>query len=122
MQLDQRFPARLRLRKRPEFIRCKQMGRKIHTSHFLVYALENDGDESRLGVTVSRRVGNAVVRNRVKRLVREFFRSHKTRLPAGFDLSVIARHRAGELDQKAVCRELGVLLKTERLKGRRNGC
>ncbi|RME38012.1 MAG: hypothetical protein D6794_06030, partial [Deltaproteobacteria bacterium] len=55
-QLDNRFPPGLRLRHRSEFIRCREMGRKIHTSHFLVYALERSDGRCRLGVTASKRV------------------------------------------------------------------
>ncbi|MFQ5904399.1 MAG: ribonuclease P protein component, partial [Candidatus Binatia bacterium] len=54
-----------------------QGGRKIHTSHFVVISKTNDKGENRLGVTVSSRVGRAVVRNRIKRLLREFFRRHR---------------------------------------------
>ena len=50
-----------------------------------------DAEEQRLGVTVSRRVGNAVVRNRIKRAVREWFRHRRGELAAGVDLVVIAR-------------------------------
>ncbi len=99
----------MRLRHRSEFIRCREMGRKIHTSHFLVYALERSDGRCRLGVTASKRVGNAVVRNRVKRLVREYFRTHRQQLPRGYDLSVIAKHGAGTLDQNTVNRQLAIL-------------
>jgi len=54
-------------------------------------------ERRRLGVTVSRKVGNAVVRNRVKRRVREWFRTHGDRLPADVDIVVIARRDAAEL-------------------------
>ncbi len=53
--------------------------------------------DPRLGLTVSRKVGGAVVRNRVKRRVREWFRHSRKALPAGVDLVVIARRGAGEL-------------------------
>ncbi|TYO97667.1 ribonuclease P protein component [Geothermobacter ehrlichii] len=112
-QLDNRFPAERRLRKRRDFIKCKQMGRIIHTSHFLVFALKRDDEQVRLGVTVSRRVGGAVTRNRVKRLIREFFRTRQQQLPKGFDLSIIAKGHAGNIDLATVCSELEVLLRPE---------
>jgi ribonuclease P protein component len=65
--------------------------------------------EARLGLAVSRRVGGAVVRNRVKRRVREWFR-HRRGLLAGLDLVVTARPAAAALDQFAVARTLEALL------------
>jgi len=62
-----------------------------------------------LGVTVSRKVGNAVVRNRVKRLVREFFRLHFEYLPKSADISIVARRNAGFLGFVDVAAELMVL-------------
>ncbi len=63
--------------------------------------------EPRLGVTVSRRVGGAVVRSRVKRRIREWFRRERSRLPQSRDLVVIARPPAAGLGQGATDRELG---------------
>jgi len=65
---------------------------------------------SRLGLTVSRRVGGAVVRNRVKRRIREWFRSRCELLSSGLDLVVIARPSARRLDGHALHRELTKLL------------
>ena len=56
-----------------------------------------DGDGSRLGVTVSRKVGNAVVRNRVKRRIREWFRRDRSAIGPGLDLVVIARPSAARM-------------------------
>jgi ribonuclease P protein component len=64
-------------------------------------------ERTRLGITVSRRIGNAVVRNRVKRLVRECFRRElRAMLPAGVAVVVIARAGAGELGGTVVESEL----------------
>lgn len=61
---------------------------------------------TRLGITVSRRVGSSVVRNRVKRRIREWFRTHKDQFPAGKDIVVIARPAAAEADFDTLGREL----------------
>jgi len=58
--------------------------------------LSDERLETRLGITVTRKVGNAVVRNRIKRLVREIFRQHRQRLPSGLDIVWVAKQQAGE--------------------------
>lgn len=60
----------------------------------------------RLGITASRKVGSAVVRNRVKRRVREWFRRRRSELPEARDIVVIARAGAADLDQRATEAEL----------------
>lgn len=84
-----------RLLKRPEFRRVYQSGRKVANGYFTIQyrirLLSKASTTPKLGISVSRRVGNAVVRNRVKRLVREFFRCHRDLLPGPIDLNVIAR-------------------------------
>jgi len=81
---------------------------RYQTVHFVVYAMDSgEVKPVRLGTTVSRRIGGAVVRNRVKRRVRECFRKDlRTLLPAGTDLVVIARAGTGELTSPAIVREL----------------
>lgn len=65
----------------------------------------------RLGLTVSRKVGNAVVRNRVKRQVREWFRASRDQLEGAWDVVVIARRRASELESAESGPELSRLLR-----------
>jgi len=64
----------------------------------------------RLGLTVGKRVGNAVTRNRVKRLLREYFRNCKDKLPASTDIVISAKVGAAGLDYAGMCRELRDLL------------
>lgn len=56
----------------------------------------SEASPTRLGITVTRKVGNAVVRNRIKRLVREVFRQHRARLPVGLDLVFVAKQQAAQ--------------------------
>ena len=107
------FAAPDRLHRSAEFLRLQRNGARFQTRHFVMYAgVLSDGDDaarSRLGVTVSRRIGNAVVRNRVKRRVREIFRKNmRAMLPAHTAVVVIARAGAGTLESAAIGDELSV--------------
>jgi ribonuclease P protein component len=82
-----------RLTLRSEFLAVQERGKKLHASAYLILALPSSHGRPRLGVTVSTRVGNAVVRNRVKRWVREAFRAAAAGFPA-LDVVVIARASA----------------------------
>ena len=68
-----------RLRRRDDFDRCYRQGQRRHGSLISVHSHPNDRPDARLGVTASRRVGNAVVRHRLKRQIREIFRRSRSR-------------------------------------------
>lgn len=97
------------MRRRREFERVKACGRRRQTRHFILSLADNDYGRPRLGIIVTKRLGKAVKRNRVKRLVREFFRRHKDFLPAQ-DIVIIAKPEAATLDYAAVQAELGAAL------------
>lgn len=87
-----RFEKSRRLLKREDFLRVQSRGRRRVVDSFVVMILPRaDGGVTRLGITASRKVGSAVVRNRAKRLVREFFRRNYPKLPASSDIVVIVR-------------------------------
>ena len=91
------YPKAARLRRRPEFLAIQRDGHRRHTPHLVVIRRSTPGSRSRLGVTVSKRIGNAVVRNRVKRLLREVFRIRHADIRPSLDVVVIAKPGAGTL-------------------------
>jgi ribonuclease P protein component len=103
-QSDDRFPRAARLLRRSEFVRVQEGGHRVHTPHFVILLAAGEGQ--RLGVTVGRRVGGAVRRNRVKRLVREVFRRNRALFPADCDIVLVARPGADRLDYESVKGEL----------------
>jgi ribonuclease P protein component len=100
------YPKAVRLRRRREFLTLQGRGRRRHTPSFVVVHVPAEGSTSRLGVTVSSRVGNAVVRNRIKRLVREIFRGRRPDLPAALDIVVIAKPHAAHITHAQAASEL----------------
>jgi len=102
------FPKGARLTRRSEFLAVQGKGRKLHTKSFLVFVLDGDAGDAttRLGITASKKVGGAVARNRVKRLVREAFRLNKGGFPSGKRVVVIAKPEAVALERAEVEREL----------------
>lgn len=100
------FPKSVRLRKRREFLKLQRQGRRRHTPSFVLVQSPATGPVSRLGVTVSSKVGNSVVRSRVKRLVREVFRAGRTALPAIIDVVVIAKPAAAQITYAQAASEL----------------
>jgi ribonuclease P protein component len=100
-----------RLRHRRDYQRLSREGSRVATQSFLLLFADRfprgTSGPPRLGVTVSRRVGGSVVRTRVKRRIREWFRHDRARLPQSRDVVVIARPPAAQLGQLETDRELG---------------
>ena len=99
-------PRARRLRKRAEFVRVQSAGARVSAPRLLFLLMPGEpGAASRLGITASRKVGGAVVRNRAKRLIREAFRLHPELTPPGVDLVVIVRRDLGALGLAGVVDE-----------------
>ncbi len=92
-----------RLKRRTDFRRVQGSAQRVHTRHFLVVLAPGLG---RVGITITKKVGNAVERNRVKRLVREVFRRHRQWFPEGIDVVFIAKRGAPAVDFATVQEEV----------------
>ncbi|MHC4456081.1 MAG: ribonuclease P protein component [Planctomycetota bacterium] len=110
------FPKKKRLVSNKQFEAV--LARRLHVSDGLLtlYVAENDCGYSRLGVSVAKTCGGAVVRNRLKRLLRESFRQNQGEIPAGFDYLVIISHRSVSLDNSTSLKELVKQMTFEQVK------
>ena len=104
------------LKQNHEFRRLYTKGRNAVTPTLVIYARRRKGGENRVGFTVTVKLGHAVVRNRVRRRLREIYRLHEEELRRGFDLVVVARGRSAEApyrelerDFLAACARLSLL-------------
>jgi ribonuclease P protein component len=104
------FGPNRRLRAHREFVRAQRLGRRVATAHFVLLVSAQPGStrapqKPRLGLVVSRKVGVAVARNRIKRVCRECFRTWPELLPHGTDLVAIAKQGAERLTLSQIRRE-----------------
>ena len=82
------------LKSNSDFRRVYRGGKSYANKYLVMYVLENGTDQNRLGISVSKKVGNSVVRHRITRLVRESYRLHEDMFNSGLDMVVIARKSA----------------------------
>ncbi|MCY0870828.1 MAG: ribonuclease P protein component [Firmicutes bacterium] len=114
---DVRYRGRLslrghRLKRNRDFRIVFYRGKSVANRFYVLYVSRRiSGGPARVGFSVSKKVGNAVVRNRVKRLLREAMRVRAGSLPDGLDVVIIARKDAVELSLQQVDRHLQTLLR-----------
>jgi len=101
-----RFPRAARLRQRRDFARVFRAGRAVARPEFVLHALAVPDAGRRLGVVCGRRVGSAVVRNRLRRRLREIFRTHPEAFGDGYWFVVVARPPLATWDFGALEREV----------------
>ena len=91
------FPKAERLTLKSEYRFVFKTGEKFVGRHFICYLVRRENEGSKLGFAVSRKVGKAIVRNRIKRYLREFYRTHRSGFSTGFWLVIVARPAAAGL-------------------------
>jgi len=90
-KIQEGFPWHHRIVRGSEYRAVYDAGLKLHSERFVLFAKANTLGHHRLGITVSRKVGGAVVRNRVKRLFREIFRRSSAGIHPSFDIVLNAK-------------------------------
>lgn len=105
------LPKAIRLRRRPDYVAVQSTGRKIHGNGFVALVVRTASatlrptGRGRIGFTVTKRIGNAVTRNRIKRRAREWLRTHGW-VPAGLDVVFIAKEAAVTQSSSALAEDL----------------
>ena len=90
------------LKKKRDFQVVYKNGRSYANKYLVMYIMENDQNKNRLGISVSKKVGNSVVRHHITRLVRESYRLHEEIFNSGLDIVVIARNSAASVSYHEV--------------------
>ncbi len=93
MQHEKQFtwPREKRVQRRADFVLCYDANRRFFSKYFVLFTRKQEEGGWRAGFTVSRKMGNAVRRNKMKRILREFFRLHGQNLPQGLDIIVVPK-------------------------------
>ena len=102
--MGETLPRAHRLRRRSEIVRAQERGERFASGELVLMLLPNPSGLRRLGVTVSGKVGNSVVRSKVKRRFREIFRRRRALLPARCDAVLIARAAAAQASYEQLCK------------------
>ena len=104
------FPKNKRVLNHKDFVNLNRLGKRRHSANFTLIIGKNRLGTTRLGIAVRKKTGNAVKRNRVKRLIREFFRLHQYNIPQGYDMVIAAKLDASGLNFWEIKEELNELV------------
>ncbi len=100
------FKKKDKILKRREFLQLKRCGERIQNRNFIVIYSDGRVKKNRIGITVNKKLGNAVKRNKIKRLIRENFRMNRDKIAEFMDINVIAKKKAGEISADMVFKSL----------------
>ncbi|MCM3588129.1 ribonuclease P protein component [Mesobacillus maritimus] len=111
----------LRIKKNKEFQEVFQKGKSFANRQFVVYVLKKEDQPCfRIGLSVSKKLGNAVKRNQIKRYIRQSFLELKDQVKQGHDYVIIARKPTAEMDMHDVKKSLEHVLKVARVLKKKN--
>ncbi|SJZ89389.1 ribonuclease P protein component [Garciella nitratireducens DSM 15102] len=99
------------LKKNQEFKKIYREGKSYVNGLLVIYYLPNQKNYNKLGLSVSKKVGNSVIRNRVKRRIRESYRLNEEKIKKGYDMVIISRVKANQADFQSIEKALIHLLK-----------
>jgi ribonuclease P protein component len=94
------------LKKNEDFRKVYENGVSLADSFLVMYKLPNNYNENRLGISVSKKVGNSIVRHHLTRLIREAYRLHEEMFDTGLDIVIVARSRAKNSSYKTIEKSL----------------
>jgi ribonuclease P protein component len=111
------FKKKDKILKRRKFLQLKKIGKKVQDRNFIIIYSNGSFKKNRIGITVSKRLGNAVKRNKIKRLIREHFRMNRDKIAECMDINIIAKKNSGEISSEMVFKSLdGIFKKLPRRK------
>ena len=90
------------LKNNRDFVNVYTSGKSYANRYLVIYTLKNNSDRNRLGISVSKKVGNSVVRHKLKRLIKESYRLHEKKFNSGLDIVVIARKGSDACDYAGI--------------------
>jgi len=103
------------LKKNNEFLEVYKRGESFANKYLIMYVLENNTIQNRLGISISKKVGNSVKRNRLRRLIKESFRDTEECFPRGLDIVIVVRVSSRDIGYKEVGSALEHLRKLHKL-------
>ena len=106
------FPREARLVRRGEFDAVYRAGKRRSSSHFTVFFRANQLPVSRFGFSIKKALGGAVVRNRIRRRMREIVRCHRVEIPAGWDIVIHPKSSVGRAEFVVLAMDLMRLMKS----------